>query len=82
MRRALVLALALAGCSGPYRVTATTEQNITICYDPWLRYEQQAATEAAQYCRARGMVAVQTIRAACGFVDVNREVTWECRAPR
>lgn len=81
MRLILIAAVLLAGCSGPYRVTATTEQSITVCHDPWLRMEQRAADEATQHCRARGLVAVATTRAQCGLAGVNREVTFECRRP-
>jgi hypothetical protein len=81
MGRIMLLGLAaLAGCSGPYRVTATTPNSITICHDPWLRYEQSAADDAEQHCRTRNMTAVPTIRGQCGFSNVNREVTFECRA--
>ena len=79
MRKMMLAALALAGCSGPYRVTATTATSMTICHDPWLQYEQRAATEAEQFCRARNMTAVPTIRSQCGLSNVNREVTFECR---
>lgn len=82
MRRTILAAvLGLAGCSGPYRVTATTGSSITICHDPWLQMEQRAATDAEQFCRARNMTAVPTIRSQCGLANVNREVTFECRAP-
>lgn len=72
-------ALVLAGCSGPYRVTATTPMSMTICHDPLLGYEQRAADAAEQHCRARNMTAVPTVRGQCGLANVNREVTFECR---
>ena len=81
MRMTIMLAgLVLSGCSGPYRVTATTPTSITICHDPWLQMEQRAADDAEQFCRARNMSAVPTIRSSCGLANVNRETTFECRA--
>lgn len=81
MRRMMMLAgVVLTGCSGPYRVAETTATTISICYDPLLRYEQRAANDAEQFCRARNMTAVPTIRSSCGLANVNREVTFECRS--